>query len=773
MTGRRGGNWQLLGLFVVVGVSLPLPVARGQEELPGRALYQNKCAYCHGASGEGTLEEYPHPLAGNRSLEALTKYVGKTMPADDPETLTAEEAATVSSYIHEAFYSKEAQERNTPRLELSRLTVRQYQNAAADLIGSFRWRRAWEGEQGLKGAYYKSRRFRSNERLIERTDPVIDFDWGVDSPDKDKFDAKEFSIQWQGSVRAPETGDYEFVVRTEHATRLYVNDGQTPLIDAWVKSGNDNEYRGSIQLLGGRAYPIRLEFSKATQGVQEQRFKDKVPEQKASMQLAWKPPHRAEELIPAHCLTPQEWPESFVVSAPFPPDDRSVGYERGTTISQAWEQATTDGAIETAAYVIGHLRELAGVREESSDREAKLKEFCGKFAERAFRRPLTEDQKALYVDKAFEESDDLDTAVKRVVLLVMKSPRFLYRELGGGGDAYDVASRLAFALWDSIPNDELQEAAAAGKLSNESEVREQAWRMLDDLRTRSKVREFLMQWLKVEQIPELSKDPTLFPDFNENVASDLRTSLDLFLEEVVWGSETSSYQDLILSKDLYLNDRLASYLGVQLPEGSGFRKVSVEDGQRAGVLTHPYLMTYFAYTATSSPIHRGVFLARSVLGRSLRPPPIAVAPLAPDLHEGLTTRERVSLQTSPEACMSCHSLINSLGFTLENYDPLGRFRQEERGKPVDTSGWYVNRFEEEEEFDGVGDLAQYVASSEEAQGTFVEQLFHYLVKQPIRAYGVEAPTRLKEAFASEGLNIKRLIVRIASETALGPKKPEA
>ena len=102
-------------------------------------------------------------------------------------------------------------------------------------------------------------------------------------------------------------------------------------------------------------------------------------------------------------------------------------------------------------------------------------------------------------------------------------------------------------------------------------------------------------------------------------------------------------------------------------------------------------MAAFAYTATSSPIHRGVFLSRGVLGRTLPAPPAAVAPLAPDLHAGLTTRERVALQTSPKSCQMCHAMINSLGYTLENFDAVGRFRKDEKGKPIDATGTYQTR----------------------------------------------------------------------------------
>src|SRR5262249_48147646 len=192
----------------------------------------------------------------------------------------------------------------------------------------------------------------------------------------------------------------------------------------------------------------------------------------------------------------------------------------------------------------------------------------------------------------------------------------------------------------------------------------------------------LLQWLKVDQVPDLSKDRSRFPGFDEAVASDLRTSLELFLDDVLWGGP-SDFRQLLLADYLFLNGRLGRFYGADLPEGARFEKVVLKGGERAGVLTHPYLMASFAYTGSSSPIHRGVFLARGVLGRSLRPPPEAFTPLAEDLHPQLTTRERVALQTRPQACMACPGLINPLGFPLEQFDALGRLRDKANGQPLD------------------------------------------------------------------------------------------
>jgi cytochrome c553 len=742
-------------------------------DLTGEQIYRAKCASCHGSSGEGTAENYPKPLAGSRTVPQLARFIAKAMPEDAPGECVGEDADKVAAYIHNAFYAKGAQRTTTlPRIELARLTVMQYRNAVADLVSSFREANHVGEERGLRAEYFKSRRLGSNrDRVFERIDPEVQFDFGTEAPETEKFDPHEFSIRWEGSLLAPDTGEYEFIVRTEHAIRLWVNDPRTPLIDALVKSSNDREHRGTIYLLAGRAYPLRLEFAKAKQGVDDsKKQKVKPPSAPASISLLWQRPRRPAEIIPRFALTPDRTRPTYALATPFPPDDRSLGYERGTAISKAWEQATTEGAIEAAGYVVGHLKELAGGSEDPSERAKRLREFSRKFVERAFRRPLTDEQAQLYIDRLFTGAPDPETGVKRVLLLALKSPRFLYREVEGKSDSYDVAARVAFGLWDALPDQTLLDAAASGQLTAREQVAAHVERMLADPRAHAKIRAFLLQWLKVDSVPDLAKDPARFPGFDAAVASDLRTSLELFLEDTVWSKE-SDFRQLLLSDSLFLNGRLARFYGVDLCPDSPFQKVVFEPKERAGVLAHPYLMTAFAYTGTSSPIHRGVFLARNVLGRTLRPPPDAFSPLAPELHPNLTTRERVALQTRPQACVACHGMINPLGFAMEQFDAVGRFRTQENGRPVDASGAYQARTGDTVTFAGVRDLGRFLASSEETHATFVERLFQYLVKQPIRAYGGGCADDLRRSFAENNFNIRKLVIDIVTTSALPGGKP--
>ena len=328
------------------------------SEPVGSQLFRQQCAACHGTTGQGA-KAYPRPLTGSRSEKELTRYIAQTMPPG-PRKCTATDAQRVATYIYTAFYSPIAQARSgAVRVELSRLTVRQFRNAVADLVGSFRESGRLEAQRGLRGEYFKARNFDDGERVLQRVDPQVHFDFGKATPAADKFDPHQFSIRWNGSVLAPDTGEYDFVVRTEHSMRLWVNDLRQPLIDAWVKSGKDTEFRGTLFLIGGHAYPVRLEFSKSTQGVDDTNKQKDRPVPNASITLAWRRPKQTDEVIPQRCLLPTTFAETFVPATSFPPDDRSTGYERGTSVSKAWDEATTAAALETAAYVTARLRELA------------------------------------------------------------------------------------------------------------------------------------------------------------------------------------------------------------------------------------------------------------------------------------------------------------------------------------------------------------------------------------------------------------------------------
>ncbi|HWD38937.1 MAG TPA: DUF1592 domain-containing protein, partial [Fimbriimonas sp.] len=699
------------------------------------------------------------------SAKELANFIAASMPPG-PKKCPASQAGEIAAYIYDAFYSPIAQARNKPpRVELARLTVRQFQNAVSDLVSGFHPAIPNSAAHGLHAEYFKGRYRDAKNKAFERVDPDVRFDFGTKAPAEKDFDPKNFSIQWTGSVLAPDTGEYEFSIHSRHSCQLWINDSRFPIVDGEVRSANDPDPTGTITLLGGRAYSLRMVFTKATQGVDDANKKDTKPSEPSYVTLKWRRPNHADEPVPTQLLFPDWSPKTYVVTSPFPPDDRSMGYERGDEVSKEWDDATTTAALETAGYVAKNLQEVTGVAEADKDRVPKLKAYCLDFLQRAFRRPLTDDVKREYLDKQFAATSNPEEAVKRVIVLGLKSPRFLYREIGSAKhDGYFAASQLSFGLWDSIPDPQLEEAAAKGQLATRDQIESQALRLTTDNRAWSKLRQFLLLWLKIDEVPDIVKDAKQYPGFDTSAASDLRTSLELYLQNTAWGKD-ASYRDLMLSDEQFMNGRLAGLYGVKLPVDAPFQEVKLNPGQRAGVITQPYLLTRFAYMAGSDPIHRGVLIDRNLLGRVLKPPPSAFAPTPASAHPDLTTRQRVALQTKPQFCANCHGIINPLGFTLESFDAIGRLRQSDNGRPIDCSGTYRAKNGEMVKFAGAKDLANYLATSDDAISAFVEKLFLNVAKQPPLAYGPTKLEDLKRSFSKNQYSIRSLLVDMAATTA--------
>jgi hypothetical protein len=731
----------------------------------GEAVYRQDCMSCHGPVGEGIAGKADEPLVGEKSIASLAKYIAREMPENDPGTLSLADATASAEYIHKAFYSGEARARNhPPRIELAHLTVRQYRESIADLLASLRNATSTTESGGLAGTYRerperdpkKPDQNRPEVTYKQQVDPVIDFDFGDKAPEKGSF-AAQFAINWSGSVLVPDTGEYEFRVTSPNGVRLYVNapengSEKNALIDIWVSSAMTRSVQAPLFLLGGRTYPLKLEFFK---------YKDKT----ASLRLEWRPPGGAWTVIPRTNLSPKSSSPVSVISVPLPPDDGSIGYERGASVSREWTEAIAKGALQVSGMIGPHLFVLAGTKADAPDSGEKLKAFTLRFAQMAYRRPLTDEQKA-DLTAIYAASVAPEVAAKRAFIFTLSNPAFLYPGIGPQDD-YAVASRLALALWDSVPDAALLKAAAAGQLKDAAQVRLQAQRMMKDPRAKSKLRDFLHHWLHVEEGAEIAKDQKEYPGFDQGVVMDLRTSLDLFAESIVW-SEKSDYRQLLLSDTILMNERLAKFYGQKVEPGAGFQPVKMDADQRGGVLTHPFVLATFSYTKSSSPIHRGVFVTRNILGLMLKPPPMAIAFMDDKFDPSFTMREKVTELTSKPACMSCHVTINPLGFSFERFDAVGRVRTTDNKKPVDPTSDYTTSDGNVIKLTGARDVAIHAAESLSGQTGFVRNLFQEMVKQPPAAYSPELLGQLTQKFRADNFHVRNLAVEVAVVAALRP-----
>jgi hypothetical protein len=748
--------------FPVFGWLALIAPCRGAED--GAAIYSRHCASCHGDNGEGVPGEYSKPLHGERSLASLARYIDRNMPDDDPDILDADESLRVAQYIMDAFYSAEARaKRDAPPRAFSRLTQRQYRESVADLVASFGKTSDPEPGTGLRAGYFRSEGSnRKAERVVEREDAAIDFDFGDAAP-CDGIPADQFGIEWNGSLLAPVTGWYEFRIVTPNGARLFLNmtthedhrrrrdtvaaGRQLPTIDEWVSSGPEpREGHARLFLLGGRSYPLRLDYFK---------YKEK----RGLIRLDWKPPGGVWEVLSSPYLSPHGAQAVEVVAVAFPPEDLSTGFEMGTAVSREWQQAVAAAAMESASRIATRANALADTRDDDPQRVEKLRSFVTEFAARAYRRPLDGETRAMVADQAFEGTDDPLEAVRRALTLILQSPRFLYPETGGAADAHLVATRLALGIWDSVPDAALREAAVTGALDDPEEVARHARRMVNDPRAKAKLMEFFRLWLMLGTDAELVKDPAVFEGFDEALAADLRRSLEWFVEDVVWGAG-SDYRRFFLDEGIFLNDRLAGFYRIELPPGDGFRRVASEEMRRAGVISHPYLLARLAHAESTSPIHRGVFLTRHILGGTLRPPPEAIPFDDQKFDPTLTTRQKVEVMTRSADCMSCHDTINPLGFALENFDAVGRFRISEAGKPIDANAEYHSLEGETIQFAGPRDVALHAATSPSARRGFIRQMFQSVAKQSPLVCGADATARLDERFVARDFHVLDLFVEI-------------
>lgn len=748
---------RLLAALALTLLPFRTALAWQENSEQGKAIFASKCASCHGQRGEGVEEHAEEPLVGESSIDELTDSITKNMPEDKPESCVGEEAKAVATYIFHAFYSEAARERNEPTFKLARLTGPQLRQSLADLYGRLSGSVDRSEQRGVTGQYFDGQRLSGDKRKIDRVDATIDFDFATAGPGSG-VNAADYCVQWTGGIRADKTGRHEILIESTCAFVFNLGSYQREFINNHVQSGDRIEFRRSIVLTAGRVYPLSIRFHQR---------KRKTKQPPARIRLAWTPPGGLEHVIPASNLLPSKSPATFSVQAKLPPDDRSYGYARGIGVSRQWDESTTAAAIEFAEIAATELWPAYGRahRGKPDENRARLRAFLGTLVETAFRNPLTEAVQKSYIDDPIDATEDDDEAIKRVLLMALKSPRFLYPTLDlGSSNSQFAANQLALTLFDSLPSDPwLLARVRDNRLNSEAEIRTAATRMIDDDRTRSKVRGLMHAWLDLSRFGEITKDSKMFPGFDRGLAADLEHSLDFLLDSIVW-SESSDFRQLFLSRSMFTNERIAKFYGDAWQPGDGSGQLTptkADDPKRSGVLTHPFILSGLAYQDTTSPIHRGLFLIRQMLGRTLTPPQEAFPPLDPDLHPDLTTRQRVHLQTSPKNCRACHIKINGLGFAMEQYDAVGRFRNQEKDRAINAKGDYTTRANENVEFDGAQQLAEFLASSDDAKRAFVHRSFQHLVKQPPSAFGAGTMERLTKSFERNRFSIRELLIEIA------------
>jgi hypothetical protein len=409
---------------------------------------------------------------------------------------------------------------------------------------------------------------------------------------------------------------------------------------------------------------------------------------------------------------------------------------------------------------------------EAGDRsEACVSRFISEFGYRAFRRPLgdEESQPLLELFRA-GSAWGFDRALELLIQTILQSPQLLYRteslaESNAGRigkntillDSYQVASRLSYFLWNTMPDAELFALADAGRLIDVEVVRAQAGRMLDDQRARETVEDFHQQWLGMAQFAGISR---VVPGVEaaSSMNASWAASLSQFVQSVFW-DEGGDVQALLGSKNVFVDEPLAALYG--MPAGV------FEDANRAGILTQPAMMSLLAHADQSAPVQRGKFVREQLLCQLLPPPPPDVDTTPPDPDPSATTRERFRQHSESDRCASCHRLLDGVGFGLEAFDHLGRFRSVENGLPIDATGNVVSAGDPglEGAFDGALELTSRLAASPQVEACLATQWFRYTMGRAEQNADACSLEQVKSAFASSGGNFRELMVSLAASDA--------
>ncbi len=332
------------------------------------------------------------------------------------------------------------------------------------------------------------------------------------------------------------------------------------------------------------------------------------------------------------------------------------------------------------------------------DEESCAEKILATLARRAYRRPITDGDVATLLGfyRSGRRQGDFEAGIELALQRILVSPEFLFRieqdpEDGAPNTPYpisdlDLASRLSFFLWSSIPDDLLLELAERGELRNPEVLEEQVRRMLADPRSQSLVSNFAGQWLYLRNVGTASPDIGEFPEFDENLRQAFQREAELFFESML--QEDRRVTDLLNADYTFLNERLARHYEIPNVYGSHFRRVTLKGEERRGVLGKGGILMVTSYANRTSPVVRGKWVLENLLGTPPPPPPPDVPALGEATQDGrlLSMRERMEQHRANPVCASCHARMDPLGFALENFDAIGRWRDTEAGKPIDTSG---------------------------------------------------------------------------------------
>jgi hypothetical protein len=688
--------WAVLGHGPAPEVAGPSVVA-AQESVPSkpkeppqpdfeteiRPLLATYCYDCHTQeTQEGGLV-----IDGAKSLadiqahrEQWTKVfertrVGAMPPSDAPQPTEAERQKLVAWLDHALFYIDCDGPPHPGRVTLRRLNRTEYRNTVRDLLGvdldvssSLTQDDVGHGFDNIGDVLSVPPLL--IERYLEAAEQVVTR--SIIVPDDRAFDAtfKPAELESRGQVQDEDDGSKTLLTRGGFSVNVEFKKAGTYLIE-WSLSGRrveDELVKTGVRV--DEEDPVRFDLLDRD-GPQPIVHRTQVAEGRfpVSIQFNNGPRDKVDEDKPRRKMT-----------------------VHGLRVRGPMENLAEDAASQERIVIV---RPGPG-REPIAAAEATLRPLL----RRAFRRPVTDrevSQFTRFIPLAMERNDRYERGIQAAVQAMLVSPQFLFRIEEGQGAARDgsrmlsdheLATRLSYFLWSSMPDDELFAVADAGTLHRDEILEEQVLRMLADPKSDALIENFAAQWLALRKLftEEVAPDPMLFPDFSSKLRQDMATETRMFFGAIL--REDRPITDLLDGQFTFLNDRLAKLYGIPDVEGEDFRRVELKDGRRRGLLTHASILTLTSYPNRTSPVKRGEWILANLLGDKPPDPP----PVVPGLEETqkanpkLPLRKQLEIHRADPGCASCHKVMDELGFGLENYDAIGQWRDREGEFEIDSAG---------------------------------------------------------------------------------------
>ena len=445
----------------------------------------------------------------------------------------------------------------------------------------------------------------------------------------------------------------------------------------------------------------------------------------------------------------------------------------GQTSVSAWGVERYEAAAYLMAEQAVQQEGLFGCTPSGPSDPVCAESFLEALGLRAWRRPLSADELGALVDlqqAVAADSGSFETGATYAIAALLQSPYFLYRVEVGEPDPdrpgqrlltdYEVASRMAFFLWNTLPDRELLEAAEAGELSSATGVREQAERMLADPKARQGVRNLFDELYELYLLEDITKDPTVFVMASPELGPAAREETLLTVETLTF--EGGDYRDLFTSRRTFVDRRLAALYGIAAPQPEGFGEVILPaDGGRSGLLGQASTLMIHSHSTRSSATLRGVFVRKTLLCQQIPPPPSGVDTSIPEADASSPTlRERVATHLSDPTCAGCHQVTDPPGLALENFDGVGRWRTHENGAVIDASGHLDGV-----PYDNALGLNRALRNHEGLSSCLTTKVMQYAVGHELGAGEIELRNWLNASFELEGHQVQTLLLNLVTSDA--------